>query len=464
MEFGYSLDGEFARKGQSTSTSSWLLFLIGLFSLTQIRIGFAIGISEIFIYLLAPFIFMKDYYLLKRNGMMFLVGMGFLVSVMCVVSGLYNNTPPYFIIKGLGSTYPLFAFPVILHRLLYRNMKGLRWLLLGVALSAIINVFVFQASVDRFRYGEGTDQASVEAIMSGPIFWISRLSGFVTLPTYGWYLQTPIGYSVVAPLFFAFFSILTSASGRSAALGFLGGALIIGICRKRYATMRRFCQNFYIVLLIGALGLFAVHGLYRTAAQKGYLGEKSRMKYERQSQGSSSMLKLLMGGRGEFFIGLLAAIDKPLMGHGPWAIDDGGYVLDFMEKYGTSEDYESVLKAEAYVQRTSGWGRRGYIPAHSHIISFWLWFGAVGLFYWVYVLYAIFRYLHRELTSVPQWVGFLAGGAPTMLWALFFSGFGFRISTLPYVITLIMAHNVHKGRIALADDLKQEIFKVESGR
>jgi len=464
MEYGYPSNGTFLQKGASTSFSSWMLFLIGTFSLTQIRIGFAIGISEIFVYLLAPFIFIRDYHLLKRNGMMFLVGMGILVSIMCVVSGLYNHTPMLFILKGLGSTYPLFAFPVVLHRLLYRNMKGLRWLLLGVALSAIINIFVFQASVERFRYGEGTDEASVDAIMAGPIFWIGRLSGFVTLPTYGWYLQTPIGYSIVAPLLFASFSILTSASGRSAALGFLGGAFIIGICRKRYATMHRFCRNFYLFLLIALVGLFLLHGIYRKAAVGGYLGEKSRTKYEKQSQGSSSMLKLLMGGRGEFFIGLMAALDKPLMGHGPWAIDDRGYVFDFMKKYGTSEDYENMLKAEEYMQRAIGWGRRGYIPAHSHIISFWLWFGVVGLFYWGYVVYAMFRYLHRELPSVPQWVGFLAGGAPPMLWALFFSGFGFRISTLPYVVVLVMAHNVHKKRITLTEDLQHEIFKVENGR
>ncbi len=464
MDYGYLSDGMFARKEQSTRFSSWMLFLIGTFSLTQIRIGFAIGISEIFVYLAAPFIFMRDYYLLKRNGMMFLVGMGILVSIMCVVSGFYNHTPLLFIIKGLGSTYPLFAFPVVLHRLLYKNMNGLRWLLLGAALSAVINIFVFQASVERFRYGEGADEASVEAIMSGPIFWIGRLQGFVTLPTYGWYLQTPILYSVFAPLAFAFFSILTSASGRSAALGFLGGALIIGICRKRYASMRLFCKNFYLVMLIAAIGLFAAHRLYRVAAQGGYLGEKSRDKYEKQSQGSKSVLRLLMGGRGEFFIGLLAALDKPLMGHGPWAVDDGGYVSEFMRKYGTSEDYERTLQGEAYMRRVIGWERRGYIPAHSHIVSFWLWFGVVGLFYWGYVVYAIFRYLHHELTAVPQWVGFLAGGAPTMLWALFFSGFGFRISTLPYVIVLVMAHNVHKRRINLTPDMQQEIFKAENGR
>ena len=89
-----------------------------------------------------------------------------------------------------------------------------------------------------------------------------------------------------------------------------------------------------------------------------------------------------------------------------------------------------------------------------------MWFGAIGLFYWLYIIYSIFRYLHKEMVAVPQWVGFLAIGAPAFLWNIFFSGFGIRIFTMPYLVILIMAHNVYKGRIKIPLEEWQEILRV----
>ena len=447
--YGYNhmnlLQDDHARK-----VSSWLLFFIGLFSITQIKFpGFSLCISEFPIYIVAPFIFAKDYHLLKRHGMLFIVWLGVLVSVACVVSGIYNGTYSYFIFKGLSSTYPLFAFPVVLHRLLWNNFSGLRWLLLGIALSSVISTFIFQTSVETHVYAAGATGGDVaKAIMNGPIFWIGRLARFVDLPIQGWYLSTPIAYSVFAPIGMAAFAMLTSESGRSAALGALGGAFIAILCGKKERSFMRFSKNFYLILLISIVGILALNRGYHFVAMNGWLGDKALEKYEKQSKGSKSALRLLMGGRGEFFIGVMAALDKPIIGHGPWAIDNGGYVDEFMSKYGDEEDSEKHFKSRAHQYKTVG-TIYGYIPSHSHVGSFWLWFGVVGLFYWLYVIYALFRYLHRELVAVPQWVGFLAVGAPLFLWHVFFSGFGIRIFTMPYVVLLFMAHNVYKKRIPI---------------
>ena len=45
-----------------------LLFLLGLGEQTQVRLVGYIGISEFFIFLLAPFIFIQDAQILKRDG------------------------------------------------------------------------------------------------------------------------------------------------------------------------------------------------------------------------------------------------------------------------------------------------------------------------------------------------------------------------------------------------------------
>jgi O-antigen ligase len=132
----------------------------------------------------------------------------------------------------------------------------------------------------------------------------------------------------------------------------------------------------------------------------------------------------------------------------------------FLETYGSEEDYEKALKSMRYRESMGGL-TLGYIPAHSHIASFFLWFGIVGLLYWLYVLYAIFRYFHKEMASAPHWFGILALGAPGFLWALFFSGFGFRIVTMPYVVLLFMAHSYYIGAKRLPIEIEMKIRLAE---
>ena len=457
----YINDGYYCLNRKEAKMASWLLFLIGLGSLTQIKIGFSIGISEIFVYLSAPFLYLRNAHILKRDGLMPLLFLGLLVNIMNVVAGYANQIPIYFYFKGFASTYPLLAFPIVLHHLLSKNPTGHRWLFLGVALSNIVNIFMFQTSFESDAYVQGAQGgAAVEAIMSGPIFWIGRLAKFIRVPYEGWFLQTPLGYTILAPLGLAAFSMFTSESGRSAALGALGSSFIAIFCGKSRKRMQKFGQNIWLIICIAVVGVFIAHAGYRYAATSGLLGEKARDKYEHQTKGEGGILKLLMGGRGEFFIGFLEALNKPWIGHGPWAFDNGEATMYFLENYGDAGDYENALESMRYRERIGG-STLGYIPAHSHISSFFLWFGIIGLIYWLYVLYAIFRYLHKEMAAAPHWFGVLALGAPSFLWALFFSGFGFRIVTMPYVVLLFMAHSYYTGAKRLPIEIEMEIQRAE---
>ena len=461
MQFDYLYQAPHVNRRES-KRAAWALFLIGAFSVTQVKFGFAIGISEIFVYIAAPFLFVRNLAMLRKHGLLFIICLGIAVNVGCVLSGLINGIPAFWICKGLASTYPLFAFPVVLHHYLQKDLRNLKWLLLGVAVTFVINIFAFRTSFEETTFTQGASGAgAISAIMSGPIFWIGRSSRFINWPIDGFYLQTPTMYSVFAPIAFAAFSILTSESGRSSALGSFGAAAIAFLCGKNRVRMRRFQRFFCVYMVIAVLGVLVFHAIYRMAAKSGILGEKALVKYEVQSGGSNSVLKLLMGGRAEFFIGLSAALDKPLFGHGPWAVDTQGYRREFLMRYGTEEDYKRIAERDRYQQQFGVEERIGYIPSHSHLISFWLWFGLVGLLYWLYVLYAIFRYLAKELTAIPQWVGFLAVGAPTMLWNLFFSGLGYRICTLPYVVALIIAHSVATGKMKISYEMEIEALKAE---
>lgn len=439
--------------------SSLLLFLIGTFSMTQIRVVGSIGISELPIFILAPFIFFIDYRTLRHDGFLPMIWLALLACVGCCVSSFCNQTPLPSFLRGFASPYSIFAIIVILHRVLRKNLIGLKWFFLGVCVSWVMSTFVFHSAVEEVaaeRLGGG-----VEGIMESTIFLISRLNGFLMAPIAGWYLQTPLLYSVFTPVLWAGYCLFSTASGRSAALGALGTLAIVLIGQKRRSQMERLRKHFVPFLFFAiALGL-AFKGFYQVAATNGWLGEQAQTKYEQQSKGGRGILALLMGGRGETFVGLFACLDRPLVGHGPWALDTNDYYVDYLVKYGQPEDYDQYVQTMLYFQRMGLSSRVWLIPAHSHIVGFWLWYGIFGLVFWVYVLKLIYDWFRNSSSAIPQWYGYFAVSIPPFLWGIFFSPFGSRVQTVAIIVCLLMARAVQRGRIQLPMEMIREIEKME---
>ena len=340
-------------------------------------------------------------------------------------------------------------------------MGGFKWMLVGTAISSVLSTFIFQQAVEVAQSGGVYGEAAVESIISGPIYWISRLGTVLRVIPQGWYLQCPIIVVVVIPLFMAGFAMLTSASGRSAALGAIGmaGFIIIG-GKKRKAIKRRLCAKFGFLCCVGVVVIFVLHAAYRISAQNGWLGEEARSKYEKQTQGDASIKRLLLGGRMEAFCGLIACVDKPIIGFGPWAMDEHGYVGEFLSKYGTPDDYDGFLRAEKHNILMGG--VRGLIPAHAYITEFWLWYGIFGLIFWLYVIFVLLRYLKQDCWVVPQWYIWLAASIPSYFWGIFFSPWSNRVGGIVFVVACLMTRAVRMGAQMLPDYMEEEIFKMES--
>jgi hypothetical protein len=118
-------------------------------------------------------------------------------------------------------------------------------------------------------------------------------------------------------------------------------------------------------------------------------------------------------GRIEFFIGLNAAMDSPIIGHGSWA-----------------KDYRYADVAEAMTEE-AGWkggydygAQEGLIPSHSYIVGGWVEAGIVGAIFWLFVFIrsvkALAGVIHLRARSVPIISFFLLA----FLWAIIFSPFG----------------------------------------
>lgn len=432
-------------------SASWLMFLIGLFSQTHIHVVGSIGISELIVFLIAPFVYVTHYATFRRENVSKTLNLLLLAMVGCLVSSWYNGTYFASAIRGFASPYGFFAGVVVIYVLLRRNPMSFKWFLLGVAISFVICTFYFQQEFEVYKAeGAGAGGELSEKIMEGPIYWIGRLMGFVMWPIRGMYLKCPQAYSVLATLAFGVWSIVSSVSGRSAALITLMSSVLIMIGGKTRQSMARVQRSFFLLLIGGVVLVFAFKSIYSAAAGSGALGETARTKLEAQTKGKKDMLSLVMGGRLPVFIGGYACLQNPIWGYGPWAIDEEGITSEFMRKYGNAEDYEQMVAGEEYFRRM-GITIRRLLPGHSAIIGWWLWYGILGLPIWIYILYLIYDTVRNRLVAVPAFFGLFATMLPDCLWNMFFSPFAGRLNWA-FIIAMILVNR------NLAERQKQGVY------
>ena len=428
-------------------------FLVGLCS--KLQVVASLSITEIIVLLAAPLILVKDYDSIRRDG----VGVFFFLSALmifgCVVACIANGTPVSGAIRGLATTTIISCSIVVAHRLIRRDPNGFKWLLLGVAISMVLCTFVFQTAGEVGAY----QQRTTSDIIARPTYLLSRVSPFVMLPVKGWYIHCPILYSCVAPIIVAVIAMTSTTSGRSAALTTLAAVGIVLIGGRKQRSMTRIARYFTSLIFASLVFIAAAYFIYSYSAANGLLGEQARTKYERQTRGEKGVMRLLVGGRGASFIGLLACRDKPITGWGPWALDTEGYTEEFISKYGTQEDVDELSRLQS--ANKIDYGSARIIPCHAYITEFWLWFGISGLIFCAYLVFVVLRFLKQDVFAVPQWYGWLACGIPALLWDIFFSPLNDRFGMSLFIVACLMARSARLGIFRLPDTMIEEIMKAE---
>ena len=258
------------------ATGIWLLLGLGW----KLQVIASLSITEIVVLACAPFIFVKNYRKMKRDGVMPLFILSLLVVFGCIVASLANHTQMQYVLRGLAVTCIVSCSIIFSHWILRLDPGGFRWFVLTMPISVMLSTFVFRTAVETTMLGE-----TAEEIMGGPIFWISRLKPLVLAPTKGWYLQMPWFVNMAAPIFMAVFSVITSVSGRSAALATIGFAAFVLIGGKSRKSMSRIARHFWLLCGGGVLLVFAMYCGYKFSASQGLLGEDARKKYEAQTHG-----------------------------------------------------------------------------------------------------------------------------------------------------------------------------------
>lgn len=401
------------------SASRWL-FLIGLGSQTQINVGGYTAISEFFLVICLPIAILRNYSIFKKDRCSTMLWLLILWMIgVCVTDIATNNFFAAFI-RGFIAPLGILASLVVIYPLLKRNRDGLKWFLLGVAISSVVSIYIFQAGsiVGASDVLSGNMSAS-EARVGYKLFWVEQMSTWLGLPVKGWYLNFPIAGSVAICFFVSAYSLLTG--GRSAFIMSFLSSLLLLFCGHSRSKMKGLAKH-GVIVIVGLLILTPLIRLvYKEAAISGFMEEGEFDKYEKQAKGKT-VIEILMSGRGEFFIAMSAILDKPILGHGSYARDDKGYTLNYFIEHGA--DYETINRIQAYESLI---GART-IPAHSHIACFWMWAGIPGLLPWLYILYLLYMTLLKRSYVYPPYFGYLAMSIPPMLWAIFFSPFGSRIN------------------------------------
>lgn len=420
-------------------SSRAFMFLIGLLSMVRVHLIGMIGISEILICVCAPVFYLKDYALLRRSGFSTMMNLMLLCCAGCLVASLYNNTPFAIFLRGLAAPIVLFSSFVFCFHYLRTNLNNLKWLAIGVSLSTALSLLINGANAEDGAVVGVGDANYVRTILFSPL---------ITIPVILFYRKMPAGVSALILTFGGMFKILTSSSGRSSSLVMFAAALLVyygGRSIRQMGNVRRYFVRF---LIVGCIGLFVAKTAYTYSAAHGLLGESAREKYMAQTGGKGGFLNILIGGRIEAVVCIYAALDRPILGFGPWAADTFGYAREVQQKYGLY-DYDAEVKRLLYLQQTGGREDFSPIPFHSHIFGNWVWYGVFGLLMWAYVVYLIFKFYRKAPDAIPQWWPIFAIFLPRLLWDIFFSPFGLRVGTGMIVCAMLLAIGIGGGRIPL---------------
>lgn len=411
-----------------SSREKMLLFLIGTFSMTSIKLVGMIGISELIMLIVAPFVFLNKIYVLRKEGVMPILILTLLWFLGACLSDYLIGTPLLIALRGIAFPLVTFATIVCVYVCLRKDPYNLKYLIVGMTVSSILTIFFFKRNI-----GSGAVSA-IEQTISYKLFWASLFTLIFTLPMQINYFKTPLIYAIPASLALSIYDL--HIGGRSMFLIALVTSIMFMFVRhntNKLKFLRKYSLVFLGLLLF--VGIFA-GSIYKKAVKKGWMGEAELVKYEQQTGGrGEDLLSIVMSGRSDFFVSLIAALDRPILGWGSHALDYNNCQVDFALKYGSDKAIEEALQ----FRRRVGIPR---LPMHSPLTAFWAWHGIFGFLFWAYALYLILVVFIKHIADFPPYFGYLAISVPSFLWIILASPYTQRTGLCTLLAVCLLIKNM----------------------
>jgi hypothetical protein len=216
---------------------------------------------------------------------------------------------------------------------------------------------------------------------------------------------------------------------RSSGMLFFVGAGIIYVMSRGIQITR---QKLFAIIFIGATVFEMAYVFYVNAVLSNEIGGGHSSSQVKRLDNPYNPFELLVTGRGETFAAITAIGDKPLFGHGSWALDKDLKYYKIVLQYQDEGTGEFDLKKADSVDR--------YIPSHSILMGGWISCGiggfiAVFLIFW-YLMKMSFTLVLRAQDSnlYPLYVMLTI----TLLWAFLFSPFQHLRFTVPVLGCILM--------------------------
>jgi len=210
------------------------------------------------------------------------------------------------------------------------------------------------------------------------------------------------------------------------------------IGRLRFLPRKGSLARVGLVAMLALAGGWTANLMVHFVSRAGFIGEEAQQKNEVEAQAGN----LLLGGRPEVLIGLKAALDSPILGHGSWARDMKYIEMqhDMLQEYGMEHD---LSDAEA-----TG---RGLIPTHSHLVGAWVFSGCFGALFWVYLFWLVVRAIAVAAVQRPALAPVYVWLLVSCIWNIVFSPFGstsriIEAFTVALISDLLNAAPVRAGK------------------
>jgi hypothetical protein len=239
-----------------------------------------------------------------------------------------------------------------------------------------------------------------------------------------WWRWSPWACAVLAAVIGGVNLVMGSRSAGATQL--VAAALMPFFMGRRVAQRGLGLGRIAAIIATFVAGAVAIAMLYGTLAAGGTLGEKALEKYERQRAAKGG---LIVGGRAEFFVGLSAALDRPLLGHGSWPVDTGEALERAATRFGF-EISDGRSRRDPHAQ--------ALIPTHSAVVGAWVEHGIMGGIFWLAMLALLLRNTPRAVRFLPESTGLVVFNAPAAVWALFFSPMPQRATSAILLVPLLM--------------------------
>lgn len=366
--------------------------------------------NEIIVLLSAPFTFkirdFKDYPYLRKIvfALLALLMFQFITDVFVVHNSMQN-----FLRGWAGTIMSILSF-IVLFRMLDTESAVMTYILFAMIKNILFTDDIVDSDMSFFKFKIVPIIASALQLISVYLYKRGKI-------------MLMMGIMACACL------ICFANDARSSGMLFFVGAGIIYVMSRGIQITR---QKLFVIIFIGATVFETAYVFYVNAVLSNEIGGGHSSSQIKRLDNPYNPFELLVTGRGETFAAITAIGDKPLFGHGSWALDkDLKYykIVLSLQDEGTGEF--DIKKADS-VDR--------YIPSHSILMGGWISCGiggfiAVFLIFWWLMKMSFTLILNAQDSNLyPLYVML----SITMLWAFLFSPFQHLRFTIPVLGCIIM--------------------------